>query len=61
VLRCASFLRDITFWGGGVDTRHVLNQASPREVKDQVKRLLDIWVPGGGYVFNQVFRVTTPS
>lgn len=51
------FGRDITFWGGGVDTRHVLNQASPREVKDQVKRLLDIWAPGGGYVFNTVHNI----
>jgi uroporphyrinogen decarboxylase len=51
------FGRDITFWGGGVDTRHVLNGGSPREVKDQVKRLLDIWAPGGGYVFNTVHNI----
>jgi uroporphyrinogen decarboxylase len=51
------FGRDITFWGGGVDTRRVLNLAGPGEVKDQVKRLLDIWAPGGGYVFNTVHNI----
>ena len=51
------FGQDITFWGGGADTRHVLNQASPAEVKDHVKRLLDVFAPGGGYVFNTVHNI----
>lgn len=51
------FGRDITFWGGGADTRHVLNHGSPAEVKDHVKSLLDIWMPGGGYVFNTVHNI----
>jgi uroporphyrinogen decarboxylase len=48
---------DITFWGGGADTRHVLNHSQPSEVKDHVKRLLDIFAPGGGFVFNTVHNI----
>lgn len=51
------FGRDITFWGGGADTRHILNHATPAEVKDHVKGLLDIWLPGGGFVFNTVHNI----
>ena len=51
------FGRDITFWGGGADTRHVLNQATPAAVKEHVKRLLDVFAPGGGYVFNTVHNI----
>ena len=48
---------DLTFWGGGCDTKSVLNRAGPGEVKDHVKALLDIWMPGGGYVFNTVHNI----
>jgi uroporphyrinogen decarboxylase len=51
------FGRDITFWGGGADTRHVLNHAQPSEVKEHVRRLLDIFAPGGGFVFNTVHNI----
>jgi uroporphyrinogen decarboxylase len=51
------FGSDITFWGGGADTRHVLNRAAPSEVKDHVKQLLDIFAPGGGFVFNTVHNI----
>ena len=51
------FGRQVTFWGGGADTRFVLNRASPAEVKDHVRRNLDIFAPGGGYVFNPVHNI----
>ena len=51
------FGRDITFWGGGCDTRHVLNQASPEKVKEHVKERLDVFAPGGGFVFNTVHNI----
>jgi uroporphyrinogen decarboxylase len=51
------FGQDITFWGGGADTRHVLNRATPSEVKDHVKELVDIFAPGGGFVFNAVHNI----
>ncbi len=51
------FGQDITFWGGGADTRHVLNRAQPQQVKDHVKRRIDIFGPGGGFVFNTVHNI----
>jgi uroporphyrinogen decarboxylase len=51
------FGKDITFWGGGIDTRKVLNRATPAEVKVQVKRRLDSFSPGGGFVFNPVHNI----
>jgi len=51
------FGRDITFWGGGVDTRAVLNNASPAEIKHQVRERLGIFCKNGGYVFNTVHNI----
>lgn len=47
----------ITFWGGGVDTQKTLPFGTPGEVRDEVKRRLEIFMPGGGFVFNQVHNV----
>ncbi|MDX9957710.1 MAG: uroporphyrinogen decarboxylase family protein, partial [Spirochaetia bacterium] len=35
------FGKDITFWGGGVDTQHVLPFGTPAEVRDEVKRRIN--------------------
>ncbi len=51
------FGRDLTFWGGGCDTQHILASGTPREVRDDVRRRLEIFMPGGGYVWNQVHNV----
>lgn len=51
------FGRQLTFWGGGCDTRDVLIKGAPSEVREHVKRMMDIWRPGGGYVFQQVHNV----
>jgi len=51
------FGADLTFWGGGCDTQHTLPRGTPEEVAAEVKRLLDIVAPGGGYVFNQVHNI----
>jgi uroporphyrinogen decarboxylase len=51
------FGNDITFWGGGCDTRTVLPRGTPGEVKDHVKRRLEILAPGGGFVFNTVHNI----
>jgi uroporphyrinogen decarboxylase len=53
----ADFGNDICFWGGGCDTKTILPTASPAEVKDHVKRRLDIFMPGGGFVFNTVHNI----
>lgn len=46
-----------TFWGGGADTRDILPHGSPEDVQANVRELVDIWKPGGGYVFQQVHNV----
>lgn len=47
----------LTFWGGGVDTQSTLNNGSPQKVADEVKRIIDILAPGGGFVFAPVHNV----
>ena len=47
----------ITFWGGGADTQHVLNRKTPDEVKTHVTEILDIFAPGGGFVFNAIHNI----
>lgn len=49
--------RDVTFWGGGVDTQSVLNNGTPQQVKEQVARHLEIFSEGGGFVFNTVHNI----
>lgn len=51
------FGKDVVFWGGGVDTRTVLNRGSPADVRRQVLERLEIFSPGGGFVFNTVHNV----
>ena len=51
------FGADITFWGGGSDTRHILNHGSIAQVKNDVKRRLEIFTPGGGFVFNPIHNI----
>ena len=51
------FGKDITFWGGGADTRTVLNNGTPQEVSDHVKKRIDEFAPGGGFVFNTVHNI----
>ena len=40
----------LTFWGG-FDQQHVLPFGTPEEVQEEAKRLLDAFMPGGGFVF----------
>jgi uroporphyrinogen decarboxylase len=47
----------LTFWGGGCNTRDVLSHGTPVQVRDHVRRLRDIWRPGGGFVFQQVHNI----
>jgi uroporphyrinogen decarboxylase len=51
------FGAQLTFWGGGCDTQNVLSYGTPAQVRDHVLRLLEIWRPGGGYVFQQVHNI----
>lgn len=49
--------KHICFWGGGVDTQGTLNSASVDKVKAMVNEMLEIFSPGGGYVFSQVHNI----
>jgi len=51
------FGKDICFWGGGCDTRAVINRGTPAQVKEHVKRRLEIFSPGGGFVFNTIHNI----
>jgi uroporphyrinogen decarboxylase len=48
---------DITFWGGGADTRRTINHGSPAEIKDHVRYNIETFSPGGGFVFNTVHNI----
>ncbi|UCF44254.1 MAG: hypothetical protein JSV99_04885 [Planctomycetota bacterium] len=52
-----AFGKDIVLWGGGIDTQHVLSFAKPDEIREHVRRNLEIFKPGGGYVFNSVHNI----
>jgi uroporphyrinogen decarboxylase len=47
----------ITFWGGGIDTQRTLATGSVQDVRDEVKRMIGILAPGGGYVFTPVHNI----
>jgi len=51
------FGRDVVFWGGGIDTRTVLNRGTPADVRRQALERLEIFSPGGGFVFNPVHNI----
>lgn len=48
---------NLAFWGGGIDTQHVLPFAEPSEIREHVRRNLEILKQGGGYVFNSVHNI----
>jgi uroporphyrinogen decarboxylase len=51
------FGKDLTFWGGGVDTQHILPNGTVRQVRDEVRRRIEDLAKGGGFVFTPVHNV----
>lgn len=47
----AEYGKDITLWGGGCDAVDVLTNGSIDEIKDHVKKMLEICMKDGGFVF----------
>jgi uroporphyrinogen decarboxylase len=47
----------LVFWGGGIDSQHVLPRGTPDQVRANVRANLDAFKPGGGYVFNNVHNI----
>ena len=51
------FGKDITFWGGGVDTASVLNQGSTEDVRKDVLNRCRIFSKDGGFVFAPIHNI----
>lgn len=47
----------IAFWGGGCDTQRILNLKGPREVRENVKALTQIFKQNSSFIFNQVHNI----
>jgi len=48
--------RDLVFCGG-IDTHRVLPSGTPEEVRGEVKRVIEILAPGGGYLVSSVHTI----
>lgn len=53
----AKFGDKLSFWGGGIDAQHILPHGTPEQVRDEVRKNLEAFKPGGGYVFNNVHNI----
>lgn len=47
----------LVYWGGGIDTQHMLPEGSPEQVYEQALECCRIFGKGGGYVFNTVHNI----
>lgn len=47
----------LVFWGGGVDTQSILPFGTPEDVRKDVLERLEIFAPGGGFVFNTIHNI----
>ncbi len=53
----AEYGQDLVFWGGGIDSQRILPFASPEQIRNEVRKNIAIFKPGGGYVFNNVHNI----
>jgi uroporphyrinogen decarboxylase len=51
------FGKDITFWGGGINSQTILPQGTPKEVKEEVKKRIEDLAPEGGFIFASVHNI----
>ncbi|MHC4619529.1 MAG: uroporphyrinogen decarboxylase family protein [Planctomycetota bacterium] len=51
------FGQKMVLWGGAIDTQHVLPFDRPDEIREHVRKNIEIFKPGGGYVFNNVHNI----
>jgi len=47
----------LVLWGGGCDSQNVLPFGTPSEVRENVRRNMEIFKASGGYVFNSVHNI----
>ena len=53
----ARFGDGLSFWGGGIDAQRILPHASPEQIREEVRKNIEAFKPGGGYVFNNVHNI----
>lgn len=53
----STFGSQLTFWGAGVDTQRTLPFGTPAEISREVQKHVNIFAPGGGFVFSSVHNV----
>jgi hypothetical protein len=53
----SEFGDQIVFWGGGIDTQKTLPFGTPDEIRQEVIDRIEIFSPGGGFVFNSIHNV----
>jgi len=51
------FGKKIVFWGGGVETQSTLSFGTPEEVKEDIRKKIEMFKKGGGYVFAQIHNI----
>ncbi len=49
--------KKLVFWGAGMDTQKILPFGTPEEVHEHVLERLEIFAPGGGFVFNAIHNI----
>ncbi|MFI3206804.1 MAG: uroporphyrinogen decarboxylase family protein [Clostridia bacterium] len=49
--------KDLTFWGGGIETQKIMPFGTKQEVIDEVKKQMEILMPDGGFVFAPVHTI----
>lgn len=49
--------KDISFWGGGVDTQNILPRGTPKQVRQNVTERIKKLSPDGGYIFGTVHNI----
>ena len=47
----------VVFWGGGCDTQKVLPLGTTDDIRDHVRHNIQVFAPGGGFVFTQVHNI----
>jgi len=51
----------LVFWGGGVDTQKTLPFGTPDQVRGEVRERLEVFSPGGGFVFNTIHNIVAKT
>lgn len=51
------FGKRVVFWGGGIDSQHILPFATAERVRAEARRNIKTLMPGGGYVFANVHNI----